>query len=98
MRWIIKVKGLLLLRLAPGCVIFSRVQGPDITNKHYSQWLKTDLGGPYADLPVEVGTKEVLRYLKEAGPEFNGRFLNIHAPGWEDAPRSNRYDGKDAPW
>ncbi|CEL10381.1 hypothetical protein ASPCAL13502 [Aspergillus calidoustus] len=61
-------------------------------------WLKTDLGGPYADLPVEVGTKEVLRYLKEAGPEFNGRFLNIHAPGWEDAPRSNRYDGKDAPW
>ncbi|KAL3483951.1 hypothetical protein BJX62DRAFT_219405 [Aspergillus germanicus] len=61
-------------------------------------WLRTDLGGPHADLPVEVGTKEVLRYLKEAGPTFNGRFLNIHVPGWENAPGSNRYDGKDAPW
>ncbi|KAJ0417620.1 hypothetical protein BJY00DRAFT_289270 [Aspergillus carlsbadensis] len=61
-------------------------------------WLRTELGGPYADLPVEVGTKEVLGYLKEAGPDFNGRFLNIHVPGWENAPESNRYDGKDAPW
>ncbi|KIA75770.1 hypothetical protein HK57_00456 [Aspergillus ustus] len=61
-------------------------------------WLRTDLGGAGADLPVETGAKEVLRYLKAAGPQLNGRFLNIHVPGWENAPASNRYDGKDAPW
>ncbi|KAL2812728.1 hypothetical protein BJX63DRAFT_395965 [Aspergillus granulosus] len=61
-------------------------------------WLRTDLGGPNADLSVETGAKEVLRYLKEAGPDFNGRFLNILVPGWENAPGPNQYDGKDAPW
>ncbi|KAL2869105.1 uncharacterized protein BJX67DRAFT_32495 [Aspergillus lucknowensis] len=61
-------------------------------------WLRTVLGGEMADLPVETGAKETLKYIRQAGPELNGRFLNIHVPGWENAPGPNRYDGKDLPW
>ncbi|RDW68721.1 uncharacterized protein DSM5745_08481 [Aspergillus mulundensis] len=61
-------------------------------------WLKTELGGSYADLPVEVGAKEVVRYIRSGGRDLNGRFLNIHVPGWENAPGPNQYDGKDVPW
>ncbi|KAL4875229.1 hypothetical protein BJY04DRAFT_224200 [Aspergillus karnatakaensis] len=61
-------------------------------------WLRTDLGGSYADLPVETGAQETVKYLKQGGPDHNGRFLNIHVPGWENASGPNQYDGKDAPW
>ncbi|KAL4945721.1 hypothetical protein BDV06DRAFT_229930 [Aspergillus oleicola] len=61
-------------------------------------WLRTDLGTDRADLPVEVGAKEVVRYVKDGGKELNGRFLNIRVPGWEDNQGPNRYDGEDAPW
>ncbi|KAL4799184.1 hypothetical protein BDV19DRAFT_355417 [Aspergillus venezuelensis] len=61
-------------------------------------WLRTDLGGEYADLPVEVGAREVARYVKGADSGFNGRFLNIRVPGWEDKEGANRYDGEDPPW
>ncbi|KAL4865110.1 hypothetical protein BDV12DRAFT_211249 [Aspergillus spectabilis] len=61
-------------------------------------WLKTELGGRYADLTVETGAQETLKYIKQGGPEHNGRFLNIHVPGWENAPGPNQYDGEDPPW
>jgi len=30
--------------------------------------------------------------------EQNGKFLNIHVPGWEENPGFNQYDGKEVPW
>jgi hypothetical protein len=62
------------------------------------QWLKTDMGSQNADLPVEVGVEEVVRLMLKSGPESNGKFLNIHVPGWENAPGPNQYDGKEPPW
>ncbi|KAG6805952.1 hypothetical protein H0H93_003768, partial [Arthromyces matolae] len=59
-------------------------------------WLRTDMGGENADLPVEVGAAEVAKMAREAGPGYNGRFLNIYVPGWEGGDR-NVYDGKDIP-
>ncbi|TKA81379.1 hypothetical protein B0A55_02058 [Friedmanniomyces simplex] len=56
-------------------------------------WLKTDLGGPHADLDVDVGVAEVIRITLEATPEQNGQALNIRVPGMEE-----RYDGKVVPW
>ncbi|RAK88389.1 NAD(P)-binding protein [Aspergillus costaricaensis CBS 115574] len=61
-------------------------------------WLKTDLGSDNADLPVEVGVKSILEILHEIGRDRNGQFLNIHVPGWENAPGMNQYDGKEVPW
>lgn len=54
------------------------------------------MGGEFAELPVEVGTAEVKRILLEATPAWNGKFLNIHVPGWEDDP--HKYDGGEIPW
>ncbi|KAL4748899.1 hypothetical protein BDW72DRAFT_205223 [Aspergillus terricola var. indicus] len=65
---------------------------------HPPRWLRTDMGGQYANLPVETGAEQVLEYVKNGKKELNGRFLNIHAPGWEDAPGPNQYPGGDAPW
>ena len=63
------------------------------------QWLKTELGGDIADLEVDVGVKACVDVIKKAGPADNGRFMNIHVPGYEDRPGNrNQYDGKDVPW
>lgn len=59
-----------------------------------AQWLKTDLGSDYADLPVEVGAKATLKKILGAGKKQNGKFLNIYIEGWEERGHS----GKDAPW
>ncbi|KAL6232363.1 hypothetical protein BDW75DRAFT_247272 [Aspergillus navahoensis] len=61
-------------------------------------WLRTDMGGEYADLPVQTGAEQVLKYVKDGGKELNGRFLNIHVPGWENAPGPSQYTGGDVPW
>ncbi|KAL4998383.1 hypothetical protein BDV10DRAFT_167429 [Aspergillus recurvatus] len=61
-------------------------------------WLRTDMGGEYADLSVETGAEQVLKYVKGAEKELNGRFLDIHVPGWENAPGPNQYAGGDVPW
>lgn len=64
-----------------------------------TQYLKTDLAaGLDADLEVDVGAREVVRIISEASEKDNGRFLNIHVPGWENASGPNQYDGKDPPW
>lgn len=56
------------------------------------KWLKTDLGGENADLPVETGVKSVLEILSGVGREDNGHFFNIKVPGWE------KYQGEMVPW
>ncbi|KAB8233199.1 uncharacterized protein BDW43DRAFT_276679 [Aspergillus alliaceus] len=62
-------------------------------------WLRTDMGGDRADLPVETGAEAVLKIILEANhAETNGKFLNIHVPGWEHANGFNQYDGEEIPW
>jgi hypothetical protein len=61
--------------------------------------VKTDLGGKeWADLELDESIKGVIKVILNAGPSQNGKFLNIHVPGWEDKPAEHRYDGKEAPW
>lgn len=55
-------------------------------------WLKTDLGGPYADLAVEVGAERTIGIIEEATVKDTGRFRNIHVSGMP------HYDGKDPAW
>ncbi|KAK4570134.1 hypothetical protein LTR86_002214 [Recurvomyces mirabilis] len=59
-------------------------------------WLKTDLGGQYADLDPHIGVAELKRIILEASPAQNGKFVNIHVPGMEDA--HGHYDGGEVPW
>ncbi|GCB17171.1 C-factor [Aspergillus awamori] len=61
-------------------------------------WLKTDEANAHADLPVGTGVERVLEMIRDRGMEVNGRFLNIHVPGWENNPGLNQYDGKELPW
>ncbi|EHA23685.1 hypothetical protein ASPNIDRAFT_40256 [Aspergillus niger ATCC 1015] len=61
-------------------------------------WLKTDEANAHADLPVGTGVERVLEMIRDRGVEVNGRFLNIHVPGWENNPGLNQYDGKELPW
>ncbi|KPI37268.1 C-factor [Cyphellophora attinorum] len=60
-------------------------------------WLKSR--HPQADLEVSVGVKAVLDIVFGAGPEQNGKFLNIRVAGWEENTKGpNKYDGKEIPW
>ncbi|MCJ1383292.1 hypothetical protein MMC17_006405 [Xylographa soralifera] len=61
-------------------------------------WLQTDLGGSNADLPAETGAKAVLKIIHESSKKDNGKFLNIHVPGWEKNVGLNQYDGLNPPW
>ncbi|CAI7616739.1 unnamed protein product [Penicillium glandicola] len=61
-------------------------------------WLRTKLGSDRADLPVEIGAEKVLDIIKKATPEQNGKYVNIHVPGWETREGPNQYDGKEIPW
>ena len=56
------------------------------------------MGSESADLDVDVGVKAVLDVILKNGRESNGKFLNIHVPGWENAEGPNQYDGKEVPW
>lgn len=56
-------------------------------------WLKTDLGGSYADLEVADGASRVARIVMEAERERdNGCFRDIHVEG------SEVYTGNNPPW
>ena len=63
-----------------------------------SQWLKSDMGTCYADLEISMGVRSLLDKILGTTPSMNGKFLNIHMKGWEDAEGSNQYDGKEIPW
>lgn len=54
------------------------------------------MGGDGADLPVSVGTAEVKRMILEATPAWNGKFLNIRVPEYND--HQYEYDGAEVPW
>lgn len=62
------------------------------------KWLKTGLGSSYADLEVERGVQATLQIILEANPDMNGKFLNIHIPGWEEAAVRSQYAGGEIPW
>ena len=64
----------------------------------FMQWLKTDLGSRNADLEVNVGAKAVIDVLRKSDSKSNGKFLNIHIPGWENVDGPNQYDGAGVPW
>lgn len=66
--------------------------------KHPVQWLKTDLGSQYADLDVSVGVDQVKTIILNLDPSTNGKMVNIHVPGWENAAGPNQYGGGLAPW
>ncbi|KAJ9293158.1 hypothetical protein DTO271G3_8102 [Paecilomyces variotii] len=61
-------------------------------------YLNTDLGGSAADLPVEVGAREVIRISREVSKEDTGKFLDIHVPGWDPKGGPNTYTGGVLPW
>ncbi|KAH8587164.1 putative short chain oxidoreductase [Bisporella sp. PMI_857] len=47
-------------------------------------WVRTELGGPAADLSVEEGAIATLGKILAAGKEDNGAFMNIRVKGWEN--------------
>ena len=55
-------------------------------------WLKTDMGGSYADLEPSVGTAQVVKIIMEAEKKDNGSFRDIYVEG------SDLYTGKNPPW
>lgn len=59
--------------------------------------LRTDLVGGHGDFEVAVGVNEVKRIILETTTKQNGRFVNIHVPGWECAV-PGKYDGGELPW
>ncbi|CAG7924806.1 unnamed protein product [Penicillium olsonii] len=61
-------------------------------------WLRTDLGSARAHLSVETGAEKVLEVIQRVMPDQNGKFFNIHIPGWEAADGADQYDGKEIPW
>ncbi|KAJ5467893.1 hypothetical protein N7475_005645 [Penicillium sp. IBT 31633x] len=61
-------------------------------------WLRTDLGGHRAHLSVQTGAEKVVDIIQNATPKQNGKFVNIHVPGWEAPEGADQYDGKEIPW
>ncbi|KAH8694291.1 hypothetical protein BGW36DRAFT_454900 [Talaromyces proteolyticus] len=61
-------------------------------------WLKTELGGEAADLPVEVGARATLNIVHNKTEKDNGKFFNIHVEGWEQKEGPNQYNGAELPW
>ncbi|XHG05982.1 hypothetical protein AWENTII_009194 [Aspergillus wentii] len=61
-------------------------------------WLQTDQGGSRADLTPETGAEAVVKTIQNATPAENGRFFNIHVPGWEKHDGLNQYNGSEVPW
>lgn len=57
------------------------------------------MGGPnVADLAVETGAKAVIDLVNKSDVSYNGKFYNIHVPGWEHHEGVNQYDGEEIPW
>jgi hypothetical protein len=62
------------------------------------KWVKTDMGGEWAQLDVETSIKGVLDIVDKDVAEINGKFLKIHIPGMENAEGFHQYDGAEMPW
>ncbi|TQV98788.1 hypothetical protein V2A60_007511 [Cordyceps javanica] len=61
-------------------------------------WLRTDMGSQDADLDVVTGVNALKDLILSATIDSNGKFYNIHVPGWEKADGPNQYDGAEIPW
>ncbi|KAH7304289.1 short chain oxidoreductase [Stachybotrys elegans] len=61
-------------------------------------WVKTDLGGQYADLDVDISVKAVMEVVDRVTAADNGKFLDVHVPGWENNPGLNQYAGGEPEW
>ncbi|KAJ5767807.1 hypothetical protein N7533_000390 [Penicillium manginii] len=55
-------------------------------------------GGSRADLSVETGAEKAIDIVLKTGPHQNGKFVNIHVPGWVNANGNNAYQGKEIEW
>lgn len=58
-----------------------------------NQWIKTDLGTDYADLPMETALQPILELVQRIKQEDNGKFLDVRVPGWEKT-----YPGGEVAW
>lgn len=63
-----------------------------------SQWVKTDQGGPYADLDPPTAAKATLDVLSRNRDDINGKLVNIKVEGWENATGLHKYDGLELEW
>ncbi|KAM3498723.1 hypothetical protein MY10362_007973 [Beauveria mimosiformis] len=61
-------------------------------------WLQTDMGSQAADLDVTTGVNALKDLTLSVTKESNGKFYNIHVPGWEKTDGPNQYDGAEIPW
>ncbi|KAH8828995.1 short-chain dehydrogenase-like protein [Flagelloscypha sp. PMI_526] len=61
-------------------------------------WVKTDMGSEDAELSVEQSVSAILEIITNADKNSNGKFFDIHVPGWEDAPGLNQYPGGEPAW
>lgn len=90
-------EGFTCLLVSPGVSLRpTRLISDILLTVYFIKWLKTDLGTDYGDFTVDVGAAEIKRIVLESTPAQNGKFLNIHVPGHENAP--GRYDGKEIEW
>ena len=56
------------------------------------------MGTDIADLDVSTGASAVLDVLSRLGAQLNGKFLNVHVPGWEHAEGLHQHDGGELLW
>ncbi|KAJ6099285.1 hypothetical protein N7467_000820 [Penicillium canescens] len=61
-------------------------------------WVKTDMGGDWAQLDVETSIRGALDIVDKDVAGINGKFLKIHIPGMENAEGFHQYDGAEIPW
>ncbi|RAH55253.1 hypothetical protein BO85DRAFT_377202 [Aspergillus piperis CBS 112811] len=80
---------LAIVRSLPG--IQDQQSSTERLNGPICAWLQSDMGGKHADLTVPQGAEAVLNIAMSADRMDNGRFKNIHVPGWE------AYKGQDMP-
>lgn len=88
-------EGFTVLAVSPGVSCFHHNWRLCVNNL---QWLKTDMGSQHADLEVPVGVDATKDIILNATTEKNGKFCNIHVPGWENAPGANQYEGEEHAW
>ncbi|PWY75230.1 short-chain dehydrogenase-like protein [Aspergillus sclerotioniger CBS 115572] len=60
-------------------------------------WFRTNMVTDIADLDVSTGASTELDVLSCLGAHINGKFLNVHVPGWEQAEGLHQYDGGELP-
>lgn len=92
-------EGFTVVAVSPGVSYNSNERckaGSDINTK--IQWLRTDMGSQDADLDVATGVRALKDLILSATADANGKFYNIHVPGWEHAEGPNQYDGAVIPW